>query len=423
MISPASGEGVVSMTIKQCDLSAPLSASEKSTLAQFYKDHPPQDLKSISDYVPDPRDWIMGDGLLERKQVTVMTSMTSSGKSTFAAQLILSLLTGSPLLGRIQVRGKQKVLYMEAEDSYTTLKKDFTSMVEHDPLGKQAMKEKRLQTHWYAASVDTFFKDLVPVMKDVKPDVLVINPISSYSGGISLVAADEMDLWRDMMHPILHTFNTALLLMSHTKKPLKPGTVARKDDCIGPTMIYQLFGATTLAQWARAGIELSEIAPGSNKARRFVMNFSKAIERSGLKDESGRELSHLIVEHSTDLKKPVWSISTESSGAETTSREQFIIWEAKRCGGVVPHFETLSELAKTSKVMKDKKEGTSPSALQRVADKMMADGLLSHVEGGRYYLVKKDKKSGGQSSESARTGAGHIARIKTAPLQKPRGKK
>ena len=91
------------------------------------------------------------------------------------------------------------------------------------------------------------------------------------------------------------------------------------------------------------------------------MNFSKAIERSGLKDESGRELSHLMVEHSTDLKKPVWSISTESSGAETTSREQFIIMETKRCGGVVPHFETLSELAKTSKVMKDKKEGTSPS--------------------------------------------------------------
>ena len=411
------------MTMKQCDLSAPLSTEEKAILAKFYKDYPPKDLKSLSAHVQDPRDWIMGDGLLERKQVTVMTSQTSSGKSTFAAQIILSLLTGSPLLGRIQVRGKQKVLYMEAEDSFTTLKKDFMSMVEHDPLGKQAMKEKRLQTHWYASSAETFFENLVPVMKDVRPDVLVINPISSYSGGVSLVAADEMDLWRDRMHPILRAFNAALLLMSHTKKPMKPGTFAKQSECIGTTMIYQLFGATTLAQWARAGIELSEIAPGSNRARRFVMNFSKAIERSGLKDESGRELSHLIVEHSTDLKKPVWSISTNSSGPETTSREQFIIMEAKRCGDVVPHFKTLEELAKTSKVMQDKKEGTSASALHRVAEEMVSKGVLSHVEGGRYYLVKKDKKSGGQSSESVRTGAGRIARIKTAPLQKPKGKK
>jgi len=370
----------------------------------FYKKSPPIKFSTLKRYVHDPRSWLAGRGFLERRKTTLLTSSTSAGKSTMVAQIAMGLATGLPLWGRIQVNGSPRVMVVQAEDGMDTLQRDVLSVARHVPAGKDI--ESRLQIHEYHATADEFFEEIQYPLGDYKPDVLIVNPFLSYSAGTDTYAMADTAIWRARMEKLQDIYDFALLLVNHTGKPIKyKGKYPTTDECTGNGMIYKCFGSSGLANWPRLGMELTEIEPASTGRRRFILNFSKAIERTGMTDATGKYVPYLTLEHAMNKDEPYWSLSTELPNV--VSLEQFFRFEARRRGGQLPSNVILETAAKSSKFVKVPCGRTVIG--EQIQDLHLQGKITYSGEGKnkkRYFV--KEEKGGGQSSESARTGAGGL---------------
>jgi hypothetical protein len=399
-----------------------LTKVERDELTSYLKKNPYLTVPMLRRYKPDPSLQIAGNGFLARKSLTLLTAEMGSGKSTFFEQMAICLALGSPLLGRIQVHGPQKVLYVEAEDEPDTLKRDVESITRG--LGKEGDPVKNLFTQ-PVPSMDhkKFFHLIRLFVGDIRPSVLMVNPYLSYSPGCDTSDAADASEWRAEMTKILVEFNVALWMATHTKKPLTPGKLPKWEECVGANMTYKAFGSSVLPHWARVGVELAEIAPTANKERKFVCNFSKAIERTGWKDENGFYVKHTFLKHSKNQDEPLWTLTKQGDDSVVATWESFFDLESKKGqGGKFPSVRDMEQHAKESKSM----DGIprSRGSLERAFKDYLRVREVTQVgERGGKFLIRK--KKGDQSPESVRTGADSTAGVKAGPLSsiKSGGKK
>ena len=385
---------------------------EREQLKQILNRSPILSLADLRKFTPDPRTNIAGNRFLERGHLTLLTAELSSGKSTWVSQIAVHLATGTPLVGRIKVHGRQKVLLLAAESSEDTLKRDFESIAEN--LGVREGLEK-----WLGVCIpdDTtkVFTDLNLLLKHFRPDVLIMDPYLSFTVGCDVNGIEDAGAWRSEMTRLIREYDCALLLATHTKKPeRRTRQYPEISECVGSNMTYKAFGSVTIPNWARIGMELTEITPTSQGERQFVMNFSKALERTGLRDDSGRFVQYLQLKHSRNPDKPLWSIADPSERSLEVSWKNFFDVACKAGGGLMPSLDALVEMARTSKVMKSIRS-KSRSTIRRVLaiyEQEKAVVRLSEESKRRYYV---GKKMGDQSPESAKTGAGVVAGVRTDP--------
>ena len=386
-----------------------LTKVDRDELNSYLKKNPYLTVPMLRRYKPDPTLRIAGNGFLARRSLTLLTAEMGSGKSTFFEQMAICLALGSPLMGRIQVHGPQKVLYVEAEDEQDTLKRDVESITRG--IGKEKDPVKNLFVQPLPSMDPQKFFHLVRLfIGDLKPDVLMVNPYLSYSPGCDTSDAVDASIWRAKMSDILVEFNVALWMATHTKKPLTPGKLPKWEQCVGANMTYKAFGSVVIPNWARIGVELAEIDPTAHKERKFVCNFSKAIERTGWKDENGFYVRHTFLKHSKNQDEPLWTLTKQGDDSIAATWESFFDLESsKGLGGKFPTIRDMVKHAEENKTM----DGLSRSkgSLERAFKDYLRVREATQVgERGGKFLIRK--KKGGQSPESVRTGTDSTAGVK-----------
>jgi hypothetical protein len=390
-----------------------LTKVERDELTSYLKKHPHLTVPMLRRYKPDPTLRIAGNGFLARRSLTLLTAEMGSGKSTFFEQMAICLALGSPLMGRIQVHGPQKVLYVEAEDEPDTLKRDVESITRG--IGKENDPVKNLFVQPLPSMDPQKFFHLIRLfIGDLKPDVLMLNPYLSYSPGCDTSDAVDASIWRAKMSEILVEFNAALWMATHTKKPLTPGKLPKWEQCVGANMTYKAFGSTVIPNWARIGVELAEIDPTAHKERKFVCNFSKAVERTGWKDENGFYVRHTFLKHSKNQDEPLWTLTKQGDDSVRGTWENFFDMMAGRgLGGKFPSTRIMAKLADKEREMEGIPHQHSTLA-KEFKDYLRVREATQVGERGGKFLIRK--KKGGQSPESVRTGADSTAGVKAGPL-------
>lgn len=151
-------------------------------------------------------DWVM-DGLIATGTLSLLAGPPKAGKSTFVRHLLVSILAGTPFLGRETQKGK--VLLYSLEDPHKVSGRHFAELglLPTMPLWGR-------QTHEGGPFLDTLRQDV----SEVEPDLIVVDTMN--------VALD----WDDMnnmvettqkmtpLRELARSTNAAIILLAHTRK-------------------------------------------------------------------------------------------------------------------------------------------------------------------------------------------------------------
>jgi RecA-family ATPase len=266
----------------------------------FLERFPPITDKFLREYTPNKKDNLAGEYFLERGLPTSLVAGSSMGKSVLAQQVAISLAVGSPLLGRIQVKQKCRVLLLQAENSYRVMKKNHEGIKHYLSLDK--VPSDTFHAHWLRGVMgDEFYKAVEEFSDSYGPEVLIVDPYQSFmpEGGIS---DDKVcKEWTNQMDAFMEKYNFSLFLLNHTNK-LK----MRNDD--NYLEQYMIAGTARMTNWLRV---ISVLSPESNKKkqtghlRAYRFSCPKPNDALGV-DEKGNELSEFYIEQSGDRKLPYW---------------------------------------------------------------------------------------------------------------------
>ena len=202
-----------------------------------------------------PRSWLV-EGIAREQDAILLVGNEKSGKSLFALQLICSLTSQQPFMGKWQVAKPCRVTYLQLEgelnDTQDRLKRMIrTQSFEPELLHLMFYPPQELQEKSYSDGLaDTILKFWNPEAKNFKdittrPDVVIIDPIYfAFSGSLS----DDDTVRRFMGN--LRTFkerlgNCAIILLHHTHKQKWDftGNVINEGD-------EATFGSKFLKAWA-----------------------------------------------------------------------------------------------------------------------------------------------------------------------------
>jgi len=140
---------------------------------------------------------------------------------------------------------------------------------------------------------------LMHAVRQFAPDLIVIDPYSSFVGGCDLNNTDSFFTWRDAVTPAIST--AALLLVCHTPKPID------REHWTAREGVYMAAGTSALANWARCACELTN--PRADQDMRYRLRLSKNAERAGLPDDLGGTIRRDIYLEHGNREAPCWVVS------------------------------------------------------------------------------------------------------------------
>jgi hypothetical protein len=188
-------------------------------------------------------EWIVQD-LIGKQTINFLTAVPGVGKSRLAIQLGASLATGQDFLSW-KTLGRNKVVFFSLEMGHPMLKHFASNLAKEN-----SYNEDELQENFWLVPVGepmpfanqetlTFFKY---VMDEVKPDVVIIDAMSSLS--YSELKEDTAKNINNQLKAMLNEYKCTFYIIHHNRKPNvldgnKPPTLA---DFYGST-----YGATDAA--------------------------------------------------------------------------------------------------------------------------------------------------------------------------------
>jgi RecA-family ATPase len=233
---------------------------------------------SILDYANaeiDDSATLLGDRYLCRGGGMFIVAPSGQGKSSLAVQLMSEWAIGGNPLG-IVANGDLRVMLIQAEDdmgditemSRWILNAGFT----HEKLAKIIRN-----THVEPVNDvvgDRFIAALDSYCKQWKPDIVIINPYTSYLGDDAKDEKAANKFLREGLSPLLARHNCAAIIMHHTPKTqFNPSTDFTTTD-----FMYRGSGCATMTNWARAYLSFEPL-PKDDKVFRFIA--AKRGERIG----------------------------------------------------------------------------------------------------------------------------------------------
>jgi len=264
-------------------------------------------LSDINNYVPDPKNFLAGNGWLRRGAGTLLTGGTGIGKSILAEQISLNIASGVNILDCIAVEQPYRVLHIQAENDEDTIKRDIESIIKNI---KPTMESKTIEEtfricHIYGLTDVEFALWLRRQCEKFKPDLLSIDPYQAYvPSNMDINSAACFLSWIRPINEIIRDFNCALMLVTHTPKPRdREGWTSRES-------VYMAVGSSAIANWARTSAELTQ---AGDEDWRFRLRFGKNPERTGVIDDNGRIVKDLFVQHSDTIHEPYWNVSDDQS--------------------------------------------------------------------------------------------------------------
>ena len=148
-------------------------------------------LSQILAYEDDPADLILKNGYLEKGSPCVFCGPPGIGKSRLALQLSIKSILGEGFIGWETQADELMWLFLQGENGMKRLKHDLRLMTQSLTKVQLAKIEKRLYIHTLITDTDGHLnltdldarKRIIEAIGDLRPDIVVGDPLSAMSGG------------------------------------------------------------------------------------------------------------------------------------------------------------------------------------------------------------------------------------------------
>ena len=239
---------------------------------------------SNADILLGPGRWVTrGAGVL-------VVAYTGAGKSTWTATQGFSWALGRESLG-MRPTAPLRSLVFQAEDDAGDLGAMASSIIgELAPTEAEREQIRRnvlIITETAATGIEFLKQRVAPALRKYAPDLLWINPISTYFGGDLNKQQEVAAFFRNTLNPLLLQYRCACFAIHHCPKPSK-----ERNDWAGGQLAYAGAGSADMANWAREVITLKEISPGL-----FEMGLAKRWRKIGWSDDENQPTRIRLIAH------------------------------------------------------------------------------------------------------------------------------
>lgn len=190
----------------------------------------------------------------------LLVGPTGIGKSSSSMQCMILWGLGRDCFGITPTR-KLKSLLIQAENDDGDLAEMYDGVLNGLGLSPEERDEVQIQLLTYnedaKSSDDLLTNTIRPLVEDVRPDLLWIDPALAYLGGESNSQEHVGRFLRHLLNPLIHEFECAAIVVHHTNKPVSGRD---KPEGASSALAYLANGSAEWSNWPRAilGIRPSE---------------------------------------------------------------------------------------------------------------------------------------------------------------------
>lgn len=258
----------------------------------------------------DDKSVVVGPGRwLTRGSGCLVVGPTGAGKSTLCATLAFTWGLGRDCLGFHPLK-PLKSLIVQAEDDdgdLADMRGGVLSVIQPTEAEKEILRNSVLVVTERARTGVGFLRSFVlPLLKQLSPDILWLNPLSAYFGADLNDQEQVAKFFRNTLNPILAEAHCLAIVTHHIAKPSK-----ERKDWTGGELAYLGAGSADLANWAREIIALRATAPGL-----FEMACTKRWRKLDWYDSDGKRTNVRMIAHGKNGQM-VW----RDADAETLSEQ------------------------------------------------------------------------------------------------------
>jgi RecA-family ATPase len=361
---------------------------------------------SVLDYANAPINneaTLLGDRYLCRGAGMFIVAPSGQGKSSLAVQLMTEWSIGGNPLG-IAASDDLRVMLIQAEDDMG----DITEMSKWIlNVGFSAEKLRKMIDNTHIEPVNdvvgpNFVATLDNLCKQWKPDVVIINPYTSYLGDDAKDEKAANRFLREGLTPLLVRHNCAAIIMHHTPKTqFNPSADFTTTD-----FMYRGSGCATMTNWARAYL-VFEPLPNDDKVFRFV-----AAKRG---DRTGWDSKIRFYRHSRTPGVIKWEQATIEEIDNAMKKPS-----AKRTKEVVSDEVLLSVLSASEPFIKDQAiqsmralDGVTRDDARSAFERFLADGRIMATQ----LPPELEKRRGPKQYKYLKTQVLREKELNTAPSQ------
>ncbi|MCP5525371.1 MAG: AAA family ATPase [Verrucomicrobiales bacterium] len=236
---------------------------------------------------------------------------TGVGKSAICAQAMLLWALGRPAFG-IEPARPLKSLLIQSENDDGDMAEFKDGVLAGLGLDSREIEEATNRVMFVREDV-RFGQALIaevlrPLLADIRPDLLWLDPMHAYHGGDASSQRDVSGFLRNGLNPVLTEFRCGFVGLHHTNKP---PSGKEKPDWQAGDFAYLGAGSAEWANWSRAVLALRSI--GSHDV--FELRAGKRGNRLRWQDDQGARSYVKYLAHATEPGVICWSeVSQDSLG-------------------------------------------------------------------------------------------------------------
>jgi len=258
---------------------------------------------------------------LYRGAVCLLAGPTGIGKSSFLMQFAIYLSVGKTLFGiepgEVYQRSGMRILVVQAEND----EHDMAEMRDGVLAGCEDLDDDdrvRAQQNILICTIDdkssgSFTSMLDDLITEHGPfDIVIVDPAFAYVGGDSNNQRDVSHFMRELINPLLHRHDVAMIMAHHTNKPARG---KEKDDWKAGDYAYLGAGSAEWVNPARAALAIRSI--GSDTV--FELRAAKRGVRMRWKDNDGNSTTLRHIAHHGEPGVICWRDATPEEIEEVSS--------------------------------------------------------------------------------------------------------
>lgn len=223
--------------------------------------------REAREFVPDPADFLIGEGLISRECITTIGGEPGCGKSRLATTLAVSLAAGSGTWQGYPVRSQIRTLILQTENKGTRLRDEFSGV---PPSCDEWIKVSRSLPNGLAFGNPDFRRELGRLFDRWPFGLLVVDP---WNDVVSEEGASE---YGEALLNIMRCFQgrkaPAVVIVAHLRKPRADGSGRRKT---GRELLHELSGSLKLGSTSRTVFTVQPASPEMEDDR-IVFELAKA---------------------------------------------------------------------------------------------------------------------------------------------------
>ncbi len=316
--------------------------------------------------VPGGPDELLLHRFLCRGCSAFLIGPTGIGKSALAMQMLVAWAAGRPVFG-IEPTRPLRIWLMQAENDEGDLAEMrdgvVAGMIRDGIIGDADARIALENIEVFTESGLTFdqlgkFLDQRLSETEIKPDLLVLDPVFAFLGADASSQAEVSEFLRGIIAPVLQRHRVALLAVHHMNKPSKESS-GDQPPCM---LSYTGAGSAEWANWPRAVLVMQPLKEDGQ----FMLVSPKRGKRLGWKGATGKPAIERRIAHS-DIPGIIYWLDMEGkveASAPASTREEQLLALVAEHGGVMPQAELADEAKKRLKIGRDSFQKLKKSLLE-----------------------------------------------------------